>query len=239
MLNNKNKEYWDKLNIKYSNVWKSKAKQKMSLREMNFISYYLTKFKPHKILDIGAGNGRILDNHIKNSPENTEIFGVDISEKMVEICKDRFKKERRMREIKKCDVSTENLCFSDSFDFITAVRILKYNKNWQEILVKIYNKLNKNGILVFTMLNINSADRFLKHKASIHKTTKKDIEDILQSIGYEIIEIKSFTKIPDVFYGLFDNYFYASLLTNLEKFLELVLGKTFLGRILFVVCRKK
>ena len=239
MLNNNNKIYWNKLNNKYSDVWKSKAKQKMALSEADFISGYLIKLKPNRILDIGIGNGRILENHIKNSLENAKIFGIDISEKMVGICKNRFRNENKIKEIKTCDISTENLCFDDNFDFMTGIRILKYNKNWQEILIKIYDKLNKNGIFIFTMLNSNSADRFLKHRVSIYKTNKRELKNVLQNIGYEVIDLKSFTKIPDVFYILFDNSFYVSLLINTEKFLELVLGKTFLGRVLFIVCRKK
>lgn len=237
-MNNQNKKHWDALNIKYSNVWISKAKKNMSSREMSFISSYLIKFMPKRILDMGVGNGRVLNNLIENSSNNVDIFGIDISEKMVEICKNRFKNENKVKDIRICNISSEAICFDDNFDFITAIRVLKYNQNWWEILEKLYNRLNNNGVFIFTMLNNNSINRFSKYDIPLYRTDKKELRSVLQNIGFEILDIKSFTKIPDYFYDLSNNTAYVSLLILFEKFLEKILGQTFLGRILFICVQK-
>lgn len=59
-----------------------------------------------------------------------------------------------------CNISKDKLPFKRNFDFISAVRVLKYNKNWQEIIGKIINHLHNEGIFVFTMPNKNSLLRF-------------------------------------------------------------------------------
>ena len=238
MNNNKNKDYWNNLNINYSKMWEGRAQQEMSKREMSFINYFLEKSSPKKILDIGVGTGRILENYIRNSPPNSEIYGVDISDKMVKICQDKFKNEKGIRAIKVCDVSQKQISFDDDFDFITAIRVLKYNKNWPEILQKIYYQLNKNGIFIFTMLNNNSINRFFKSGIPIYRTTKKELKSIFKKIGYDILEIRSFTKVPDFFYKFSNNLLYVKLLILAEGLLEKILGNTFLGRILFVAVKK-
>jgi ubiquinone/menaquinone biosynthesis C-methylase UbiE len=241
---NKNKIHWDSVAGAYSNVWRSHAKILLSNKETSFIAKYLIDLKPQRILDIGVGNGRILDDLIKHSKNQSEIFGLDISENMVKICQDKFKMEEKIKHIAVCDVSQTDICFDNSFDLITAIRVLKYNKNWPEILEKIYGKLNKNGMCIFTMPNNHSItalhkDVFSEHKIPINYTNKKQLKKFLNKIGYQIREIRGFSKIPDIFYGLSNSNFYVKLLLWLENSLEKIMGKSFLARILFVVCVKE
>ncbi len=93
MTNIENKNYWNKWGSKYSTVWQNKAKQKLSYKETSLIERYLDSQKSRRILDIGVGNGRILESIIVNSRKKPEIFGVDISGNMVNICRKKFKGE--------------------------------------------------------------------------------------------------------------------------------------------------
>lgn len=233
---NQKKNYWNNIGINYSNTWKSKTRKAMAEREMDFINYYLVKYKPKKILDIGVGTGRILENLLKNTPNYSEIYGIDLVNEMVSFCKQKYKNSKKIKLIKVCDISKENINIQESFDFITAIRVLKYNKNWQEILKKIFNKLNKNGLLIFCMPNHNSINRFVKHKIPTYRSTSGELKQILKKVGYKTIEIKSFSKLPDILYDyLFPNcYLYAKIIIIFEKLFEFMLGKTFLGRILFI-----
>ncbi|MFA5178378.1 MAG: class I SAM-dependent methyltransferase [Candidatus Paceibacterota bacterium] len=244
MNNNQlNKEHWDKLNKKYSEVWKSKAKQELSKKEMAFISYYLKIIKPKLILDIGVGNGRVVTNYINNSSADAKIYGIDVAPNMVDYCKELFINELKVKEIKTCDIAKDNICFIDNFDFISAIRVLKYNQNWIEIVGNIYEKLNNNGIFIFTMPNSQSIsgfhrDTFSEHKLPIIYTTSSELKKILKDIGFEIIEIKAFSRVPDFLYNLNNSNFYTKTLLFIESFLELIFGKKFLGRYFFIACKK-
>lgn len=241
MINNEIKEHWNKLNIKYNNSWKTLSSLKMSQREKEFIKYYLNQETPKKILDIGSGTGRILDDLTKYSSNNSEIYGIDFAKKMIDYCKERFIKNKKIKKLTVCDISKEKINIYENFDFITAIRVLQYSKNWREILKKIYLRLNNKGVLIFSLPNYNSINRFIKHTISCDKITANKLRVILPEIGFRVIEIRSMTKIPDFFYqcSFANNVLYTKLLIFSEKILESIFGKVFLGRVLFIAASKK
>jgi len=156
MRNESNRIYWNNWGNAYSDVWQNEAKQELSRKEMNFISKYIAKQSPKKILDVGVGNGRILENILAHAEETAEVYGIDVSEKMVNICRDKFSTVPAVKCIEVCDISQGNICFDKNFDLITVIRVLKYNKNWMDILERIYEKLNEGGICIFSMPNNHS-----------------------------------------------------------------------------------
>lgn len=235
------KIYWNKIGDNYQDSWNGLAKQAMSDRELMIINSYLQKTLPKNILDIGVGNGRILNLLVKDSLENAKVFGIDISDSMVKYCQKIFVNNRKVSKLSVCNISKEPINFKNKFDFVTAIRILKYNRNWPAIIKKVSNKLNKNGVFVFTMPNYNSINRFVRHTIPVFRTTVLEIKKILAQNNLQLIEIRSITKIPDVFYNnqLKNNKLYVQFLILMEKTLELLLGKVFLGRMLFIICGKK
>jgi ubiquinone/menaquinone biosynthesis C-methylase UbiE len=243
MGNKNNRDYWNNWGAEYSQVWQNAAKQKLSEKELTLIKKYLNIRKPQQILDIGVGNGRILENIIAYSNEKSEIFGIDISDNMVNICCEKFKKCAKIKGIEVCDVSQTEICFDNSFDFITAIRVLKYNRNWPDILERTYKKLDKEGIFIFTMPNKQSVaglkeDTFSKNKIAINYTNKKQLEIILSRLGYKLCEIVGFSRVPNTFYDFSNNKLYVKILLGLEKVLEIIFGKSFLVRYFLVVCKK-
>ena len=238
MKNNQvNKKHWDNFKEGYSNNWKEAPKVALSKLEINFINKYLNKTYK-RILDIGIGNGRILENVLKKSETNSRIYGIDISEEMVRLCKKKFEKENRMKSLKVCDFSTEEINIYDKFDFISAIRVIKYNKDWDNLIHNVYKKLNKNGIFVFSMLNSNSLSRYAHYGIPVYLTNKAEIESILKRMNFEIIEITSLSKLPAFLY-LIDNNLYSKLLINIEKLLEKIFGKTLFGKEFFIAVKKK
>lgn len=235
------KIYWNKVGNNYQDSWNGLAKQAMSDRELGIINDYLKKNSPKNILDIGIGNGRILNLLINESSKNAKIFGIDISEDMVKYCQKIFTGNKKISKLSVCNISKESINFKNKFDFVTAVRVLKYSQNWPTIIKKVSNKLKKNGVFVFTMPNYNSINRFVRHTIPVFRTTVSEIKKILVQNNLQLIEIRSITKIPDVFYNcqLKNSKLYVKVLIFMEKLLELILGKVFLGRMFFIVCRKK
>ena len=157
---------------------------------------------------------------------------------MVNFCRNKFKNKKQVQKIVVCNISKEHFPYKRKFDFISAIRILKYNKNWKEIVGKVINGLDDNGIFVFTIPNKNSFLRFSKPETSIYSTTKRDLERVIQEQNGEIIQITSFMKLPDVFYDISNNRLYVILLLWFENILKTILGDTLLSRIFFIAVRK-
>lgn len=235
------KIFWNKVGDNYQDSWNGLAKRATSDRELMIINGYLQKTSPKNILDIGIGNGRILSLLIKESLKNAKVSGIDISDSMVKYCQKIFVNNKKVSKLSVCNISKEPIIFKNKFDFVTAIRILKYNRNWPAIIKKVSNKLKKNGVFIFTMPNYNSINRFVRHTIPVFRTTVSEIKKILSRNNLQLIEIRSITKIPDVFYNgqLKNNKLYVKVLIFMEKLLELILGKVFLGRMLFIAVRKK
>lgn len=244
MYSQENKKYWEDCNINYSKVWESRGRQEMSKKELGLINKYLSSQAPNKIIDIGVGNGRILENVSKFSADNAELFGIDVSDNMVDICKKKFKDNKKVKRIEVCDLSRENIPFNESFNFATMIRVLKYNENWKEMIGKVGAKLNPNGIFIFTMPNkisvsVLSGDTFSEKNIPILYTSQNELKKVLSACGFKVIEFRAFSKMPNFLYHIVQNAIYVKLLLLTEKLLEIILGKSFLGREMFVVCRKK
>jgi 2-polyprenyl-3-methyl-5-hydroxy-6-metoxy-1,4-benzoquinol methylase len=238
--NSKSKEHWDNFNKEYSGNWRGTSKESLSQREVGFVNKYLNRTAMRRVLDIGVGNGRIIENLVEKSNDDAEIYGVDLSGKMVEVCQQIFKNEPKVKLIITCDVSEDGICFDNTFDFISAIRVVKYNKNWMEMIEKVQNKMNKNGIFVFSMLNRNSLSSFSDYGIPVYLTSKKEIKTTLKGMNFEVLEISSFSKLPAFLYLYFmDSGFYAKVLIGIEKILEVFFGETFLGKEYFIAVRKK
>ena len=233
-----NKKHWNEFGAGYGDVWENPARKRMHLMEMNFISKFAGNFQNTKILDIGVGTGRIIENYLKD-PKAQEIYGIDISESMVNLCLGKFKSDSRVKEISVCDLSKEEIPFAGKlFDFVSIIRVLKYNKNWREMIGKISRSMDPKGIVILTMPNNNSINRFGHYPIPYYRTTKREIVAVCREQGLKVLDIQSFTRIPDLFYDLSSNSVYISFVIFLEKLASLVLGKTFLGRMFFVAAKK-
>lgn len=243
MSSKSNKKYWDNWNIKYSQVWLPLARQEMSKRETNFITSRLSRHRDLKILDIGIGNGRILNVLNQRSSSGSRIFGIDISTKMIKICQSRFENDPKISHLKVSDLSTETIPFKTKFDFITMIRVLKYNANWQIMIKKVYDQLSRGGMFIFTMPNAQSisafsGDKFSDKNSPIIYSTISEIEKVCFKAGFTHVEIVSFSKLPNFLYHITDNRYFVKTLITMEIFLESLLGKSLFGRELFVVCTK-
>lgn len=238
-----NKTYWNNWGGNYSNVWHNVAKQALSKKEMALINKYLLNYVPKKILDIGVGNGRILENIMENGKGDLEIYGIDVSEKMVDICREKFRGVSFVKSLEVCDVSKAEVCFDEKFDLITVIRVLKYNQNWKEILGRIHKSLNKDGVCIFSMPNSHSMagikrDTFSDDKIAINYTNKRELKQISKKIGFKICEVIGFSRMPNFFYNLSSNRIYVGLLLLIEDILRMIFGKSFLTRYFFVIIRK-
>jgi SAM-dependent methyltransferase len=231
---NRNKHYWRAIGDRYQDSWKSAAKRGLSEKEVGFIN----RFMPTNAitLDIGIGNGRILKNYLASKKTNA-IYGIDYAEAMVDYCKKKFKTNKKIKRICMCDVSKQELPFKKKFDTITAIRVLKYNRNWKKTIKKISDSLKPSGILIFSMPNKYSINYLARPNTDIYWTTESEIRKICIANGLTILEIATFTKLPDFLYDTSNDDFSAHLISLTECSLSLVLGNNF-GRFFFVAVKK-
>lgn len=232
------KTYWDKIGCGYSLFWQCNAKQKINKKELNFINKYLQMTNKRYVLDIGIGTGRIIDNYLRIS-KSQNIYGIDIAKSMVKHCQYKYKNEKRVKCLKVCNIAKKSVPLKRKFDFISVVRVLKYNKNWRNILGKIILSLNRKGVLVFTIPNTFAIRRFTISETPMYTTTQSEIEKLCKKLHLEILELITLSRLPDIFYDISNNKIYIKILLFSEKALQKLLGTTAFGKIFFVAVRRK
>jgi 2-polyprenyl-3-methyl-5-hydroxy-6-metoxy-1,4-benzoquinol methylase len=233
-----NTRHWDKMGEAYNHEWQSIGRQAISAKERGFVREQLEASPAKRGLDIGVGTGRILSVYV-DSPKVKEIYGLDIAESMVKLCQQKYQNNQKVKDIRVVDVAKQGIPYAGSFDFISAVRVLKYNENWRDTISQVSNHLSPDGLFLFTMPNYNSITRFLKYKIIIYRTTSKEIRDLCDDRGLELISLVGFAKIPDRIYSLSNNPLYVNTVLFAEHLLECLFGKIMLGRELFIVVKRK
>ncbi len=128
---------FDELSDSYSNNAVSYIRNK----RLKSINKYIKK--EDKVLEIGCGSGNILK--LINSKN---IYGLDISPKMIEICKKTIPNGNFIAG------DAENLPYEDNFfDKVIISEVLYYLPDLEKALKEVNRVLKKNGLLLITSLN--------------------------------------------------------------------------------------
>lgn len=226
--------YWDSVASKYKDSWLGLSKEWMCSQERKFIKNAAEKVSVEHshCLDIGSGNGRIIDILLDIGFKN--ISSKDISGEMVTYLRDKYREVKSVTSIEKIGSISD---INEKYDFITAIRVLKYSKTWKEDLRNLVNSLNQGGVIVFTIPNLYSTTFFAKYPITKYKTNIFSLRTYLKKLPLEDIRIFSKFRLPDFMYsskiGL-----NTSLVKNTELFLDILLPSWFLGKIFFVEGKK-
>lgn len=97
------------------------------------------------ILDIGAGDGRLWEEHFSSIPPNASILLMDEDQISLEEAQDSFNDQRF--KIKVANVETEAFG-KNKYDLIYAGSLLPYIHERQALYIKIYNSLKKGGCFI-------------------------------------------------------------------------------------------
>ncbi|MEI6816905.1 MAG: bifunctional demethylmenaquinone methyltransferase/2-methoxy-6-polyprenyl-1,4-benzoquinol methylase UbiE [Bacteroidota bacterium] len=107
----------------------------------------LKKYQPKYILDVATGTGDLAIAALKLHPD--KIIGVDISEKMIEIGKEKIKKKNLNDFIQLLPGDSEKLIFSDeTFDAVTVAFGVRNFENLNKGLEDIFRVLKPSGVVV-------------------------------------------------------------------------------------------
>lgn len=240
------REQWNNYNLKYAYIWTKKARIPMLKKEMNFVMKFITP-NTKKVLDVGCGTGRVLDEYCKQG-KDFEIYGIDIAEKMVEICNKKRQGCSNIKDIRVCDISKEIIPYNINFDIVSAIRVFKYNKNWRQIFKKLITRCSMGGIVIFTIPNRQSINRLAgfanivlrkDNNYYIYRSSYTELKKICDNLDCQIIEISSFSKIPDFFYDFSESKILSSIVLRCEYLLEFLFGKIMFGKELFIAVKKR
>lgn len=147
-----------------------------------------------KILDIGAGRGRLSVPLLKLG---YKVYCLDSSPEMVKILKRGFPERRVFLQS-----AFEPLKRSLKFDAITSLRFFDhFSISDQNKLLSNFNKnLKKDGYIVFCALNKNSIEYLLSKILYFGKLnfyyTVNEYEKLFNSLGFKIIDFKSRFFLP-------------------------------------------
>lgn len=226
------RSHWNKVGSEYSDSWRSGAKPWMSEQELKFIEKHIPKNKSSRCLDIGSGNGRIIDRLLSNGLSN--ITGYDISDEMVRFLSDKYK-NRPDVNVSKIE---HMLDVKGNYDLMTLIRVLKYNKDWRDSLSYLISLLNKDGVMIFTIPNKYSTVALAKYPIFKDKISIGELNALLERDDIEVLEIDSKFRLPDIFYSLGGGVLPKYVIAK-ESILIRILPKRWFGKIFFVAIRKK
>lgn len=150
--------------------------------------------KPHsKILDAGCGAGYPIAKYLS---EKFEVYGIDISEKQIELAKKLVPKAK----FKKADMADPRF-ENETFDGIICMYALIHvnRKKHLEILKRFYNLLKHPGYLMICMGlgEFEGEEEYLGHKMFWSHYGQKTNIELLKKAGFEIIWKKEWANPKD------------------------------------------
>ncbi|MDD5043484.1 MAG: class I SAM-dependent methyltransferase [Patescibacteria group bacterium] len=144
----------------------------------------LGDIKDKKILDVGAGTGRLA---LKLARAGAEVTALDISPEMLKILR------RKNKQIKTVGGDAEQLPFPDeTFDIITAAFLIVHLKNPERFFDEAYRVLKNDGRLVITNINQKEPPKIKTKKGNVkiqsfyHSPGK--IRQLLKNLAFDVQE---------------------------------------------------
>ncbi|MBS5787303.1 MAG: class I SAM-dependent methyltransferase [Clostridioides difficile] len=150
----------------------------------------------NNILDLGCGTGTIL-NMISKELDVKELYGLDLSKKMLEIAKDKLGAKAELTV-----GDAENLPYVDDFfEAIVCVESFHHYPNPKQALYEINRVLKPGGTLILCDAWIFSPMRelfnlFIKYGSNgdVRIYSEKEIVELLESANFMNIEWKAVIK---------------------------------------------
>jgi len=140
--------------------------------------------KGKKVLDVGAGTGRLA---VKLSEAGAIVTALDLSEKMLEILK------RKNRKIEVVFGDAENLDFVDgNFDIVVGAFLIVHLKNPSIFFKEVYRVLKPNGVFLVTNINqkeppeVETEDNNIKIVSYYHQP--ENLKEKLEELAFEVEE---------------------------------------------------
>jgi 2-polyprenyl-3-methyl-5-hydroxy-6-metoxy-1,4-benzoquinol methylase len=168
-----------------------------------YLSLVEKYIKPGKLLDIGCGNGHLMEAGIKRG---WEVQGYDVAEQSVEAVAKRLNVPVYHGDFFQCDPGKD-------LDVISMHQVLEHLRDPNSYLEKVHALLKKDGYLFIAVPNIKSFSNHLKHvqeKLGIRKKgigkyydtshhltyfVPKTLKSLLKKHGFEVVYQRNCHKV--------------------------------------------
>ena len=187
--------------IKQEKIWDKIARPWKSFRErpLKEVEEFLSK-KSGNVLDLGCGSGR----HFAKI--NWRIYGADFSKEMLKLAEKHAKEEEIDAELVQAEAY--ELPFKDNFFdsamFVAALHCIESEEKRKKSLKELLRVMKKGSEAIITVWSRNQERVKNKPKEALIPWTvdgnkylryyylydKKELEDLLKSVGFKIISLK-------------------------------------------------
>jgi len=174
---------------------------------------YFPDRKQIKILEIGCSGGPLLK--LLVSQGYPQVFGIDISENAIQLCK-----ERGFKDVFLMDGVTPHFN-SEEFDLIIASDVLEHIQDDEKAIKEWKRVLKKEGIIICFVPALkvlwSKHDEDNEHR---RRYTKKDLEAIFLKNDFKIIRFSYWNIalfLPTLFYRFLTRTFFKESLTTQLK----------------------
>jgi len=189
----------------------------------------------NRILDIGAGTGRITEQIVKS---DATILALDISPEMLFIA--RKKIYEVYGNVYFVIASAEKLPIRNkTFDKIISVRVIHYVNNWKNSLSEISRVITRNGLILISTNNSFSFSILAKILGlmKVNVFNPFNFAEELRNQGFITVKIKSYIHIPILFYAISNNSFMLKFVITIDNIFGF-LTKSLLGIRFYIVAKK-
>jgi len=180
--------------------------------EKSILLEFLEEFRPEKVIDLGAGTGRISEILIsKFKPQ--KIVLVDSSESMLEFAKERIK-NTAVTNVEFDIQDVLRLRTIEKFDLVVSFHLVKHLKEIKVFLSNVNSILAKDGKFILDFANKNSLVQLGKGEVRLY--TLQEMVDKSKSNGLIVKGIKGVNFFGETAYIVLP-YFLTKPLFLLDK----------------------
>ncbi|GBE54660.1 demethylmenaquinone methyltransferase [archaeon BMS3Bbin15] len=189
------KKTYAKVSKSYS-IWEGRFERKLRERALKFLDVQEGEI----VLEIGFGTGFTLVEIAKSVGERSKAYGIDVTHEMVELAKERLKREELAGRVELSEGDARNMPYEDNmFDAVYMVGVLELfdTPDIPKVLKDIKRVLKPDGRLVVASIEKEGHEnsKFLRLYEWVHRKFPKIascrpiyVEDSIRDAGYKTIK---------------------------------------------------